>query len=232
MVREKWHCRVSVRQICRSGERWQRAVGDVAVFGEGDRPRVLTGDRVEMLAKVRANAPPSNPGEEDFRRIFERTGSFGTAGVSSGRAVRVLDRPAWYSSPSVLLGRLRGALKQRLVWDTDRGADPLTAALIFGERGGLTRDRWELMAEAGSVHFLAISGLHVGIFAAFMWWLLLQCRVPVGWRSAGLIVLVWLYVLFMGGQVSARRAAWMVSFLAAAPLLHRQSDPISALLGA
>ena len=42
----------------------------------------------------------------------------------------------------------------------------LAAAVLLGERSHLDRDRIEPFVETGTVHLLAISGLHVGILAA------------------------------------------------------------------
>ncbi|MDX5297565.1 MAG: DNA internalization-related competence protein ComEC/Rec2, partial [Gammaproteobacteria bacterium] len=40
-------------------------------------------------------------------------------------------------------------------------------ALLLGERGQLTDADWDLLGATGTAHLLAISGLHVGLFAAF-----------------------------------------------------------------
>jgi len=227
-----WRYHAETKALCANGRDWVRAEGGLTLLGTGGAPDVLVGDEVQFLANVRPNRAPTNPGEPDLAGVYARQGSFGVAMLASADGLQRLHRAPWYSSPRVALGRLRAHLKARLMWRTDRAIDPLAAALVFGERGGLSAHQRDLLAEGGSVHFLAISGLHVGLFAAFVWTVLLWAGVPVRVRSAALIGLIWLYVLFVGGRVSASRAAWMFTFMAAAPLLHRRRDLTSALLGA
>jgi competence protein ComEC len=227
-----WLLRVEVESLSADGKRWVQARGGLSVRGEGEPAGVRVGDEVELLAGVRGNRGPTNPGETDFGLILARGGTFGSAKVSSAEGIRVLRQARWYGSLPAAVGRLRALLKDRLIWSGDRAVDPVTASLIFGEQGGLCGDHLARLAEGGCLHFLAISGLNVGIFAAFAWMILLRVRMPVPSRSATLIGLVWLYVLFTGAQVSACRAGWMVSFLAAAPLLRRRWDSISSLAGA
>ncbi len=228
----RWRFRLRVKALSADGQGWVRTAGGLTVLAELGRPDVMTGDEVEFLANVRLNRRPTNPGEEDFRKIFERMGSVGIATVASAQGVHVLRRPPWYASPRVAIGRLRSLLKDRLMWRARHPIDGVSAALVFGERGGLSPDQREFLSEAGSIHFLAISGLHVGLFAALAGTCLLFARVPVRLRLPALIVLIWLYVLFTGMQVSALRAAWMLSFVVAAPLFKRRYDPASALVGA
>ncbi|MBS3763422.1 MAG: ComEC/Rec2 family competence protein, partial [Planctomycetes bacterium] len=131
-----------------------------------------------------------------------------------------------------MVGRLRGRLKTVLRKKYRQDIDPLVRALIFGQRAALDTDTHALLSEVGSLHFLAISGLHVGMLAAFLWAVFTAAGLPLSWRSGLLILLVWLYVVFTGFQVSARRAALMVSFVSAAPLFRREGDPVNAVLGA
>jgi len=220
---------IDLEALSGDGRNWQRAAGGIAVFVDKGRPAVRPGDRVQFLGMLRKNPPPSNPGEMDFRKIYELMGSYGTASVNSGDDIEVLRRSPWYVSP---VGKLRAHLKKKLIWDADRPVDGLTGALIFGERGRLLPEVKELLQESGSLHFLAISGLHVGIFAGFVWGVLVLTGVPSPARSLLLLVLVWVYVLFTGAHVSAARAGWMVTAMVSAPLLGRQQDMVSALVAA
>jgi len=244
-----WRFPVKVTGLSADQRQWVRAEGGLTVLGSMELPDIRAGDELEFLANVRLNRGPTNPGEDDFRKIFDRMGSVGTATVASALGVDVLRRPPWYASPRVAIGRLRSLLKDRLIQRARPPVDGLTGALIFGERGRLLMpaEPWpfpflsqssirvtqrQLLSETGSLHFLAISGLHVGLFAALVAVALNRLRVRVGVRPAALIALIWLYVLFTGMQVSAQRAAWMLSFVAAAPLFKRRYDLVSGLMGA
>ena len=230
--KEFWIVRLDTEAVAFDGRHWARSSGGLAVFAFGDRPEVRVGDDVEFLAFVRANRSATNPGEVDMREVRERWGTAGTASVYSPRAFHVLHRAHWWSSVPAAVGALRTRIKQTLIWDSPSPASGLAVSLVLGERSLLSDDTLELMCETGTVQFIAISGLHVWLFAAFLWAALICLRVPVRGRSAVLIGCIWVYILLTGWQVSAQRAGWVFTFLVAAPLLHRRHDAVSAMAGA
>lgn len=225
-----WSLRIELDGISGDGNTWRPAEGGVTVFAVC-RPELLPGDRVSWLGRLRPGRAPTNPGESDRRKAYQRQGSYATSSVDGPEAFALLRGPAWYTSLTTAVGRLRGFVKRRLLWEADAPVSGLTAALVFGERGWISQYRRDLLQRCGAYHFLAVSGLHVGIFAAFCWALLMGVGLPVGMRSALLLALVWLYVLFTGAHAAAARAGLMVTFMVAAPLLGRQRDFASALAG-
>jgi len=228
---EFWMVRVELSGISADGSDWRRAAGGMAVFVREGLPSLAPGDTVEFLSFVQKNRPPTNPGQRDEGKAFMRAGSHATGAVASADAFKVTAKSPWYA-PRFAAGRLRAHLKSRLLWNAGRKASGLTAALIFGEQGGIKPHLHELLKDSGTLHFLAISGLHVGIFAGLVWLLLLWVGVGVRTRSLVLIGLVWLYILFAGARVSALRAGCMVSFIVCAPLLRRRYDFASSMAAA
>lgn len=231
-----WTVPVEADALSSDRKTWRRTSGGMTVFVGTGAPALNVGDEVEFLAQPRANRLPSNPAERNMALAAERHGSFATASVESGSAFAVLRRSHWYSSPSAAAGRLRAyvqtGLERRLRGGEGGATLGLVQALLLGERSALTPDQDELLKESGTVHFLAISGLHVGLFCLFAGYLLALLVAPVRARTVAVIALVWVYVAFTGLHVSAVRAGWTLTFLLAAPLLHRQRDSYSALAGA
>jgi len=232
-----WLARVKLEALSGGGGQWRRAAGNIALFIGGERPGLDVGDRIEFFARLSKNRPATNPGERDSALRYQRSGSYGTASVSSPGALKVIERAPWHSSIPAAVSRLRTLTMQRLeerVGSGDEGIEPrqgLMMALLFGDRGALPARQVDLLKESGTLHFLAISGLHVGIFCMFVTYLLTWLGVRVGLRAVLTIALVWAYVLFTGFHVSALRAGWMLSFMLAAPLVRRQRDSLSALAG-
>jgi len=214
---------------------WLPIEGQVTVFVQEGRPDVHSGDRIEVLATFRRQtAPGLDQGEG--RAGYVRAGSIGTATVASAEAIAVSRRAAWYRSPVATARRLRSLLRGRLggylPTREDRKRSGLMTALLFGQREALTPDRELLLEESGTLHFLAISGLHVGIFCLFLSCVLAWSGLPVRSRLILTIACVWAYVAFTGCHVSALRAGLMLTFLLAAPLLERRRDSLSALMAA
>ena len=230
-----WLIRVDARALSRDGADWRRTAGGIAVFGNGLTPNVEVGDRVQFLARLSPNRGPTNPGERDRALGYARAGSYATASVSSAASVRLIERAAWYRSVPVAVGRLRTSISmplQRALRTADVDGAGLISALLFGRRGELTQEESDLFVESGTLHLLAISGLHVGIFCLLVGQILVFFGVEVRWRLWTTIVLVWLYVLFTGAHASAARAGWLLTFMLGAPLLKRRGDHLSALAGA
>jgi competence protein ComEC len=77
-----------------------------------------------------------------------------------------------------------------------------------------------------STHVLAISGQHVAVLAAVIYFALRLFAIPVSLRAGGTIGLIWPYILIAGAPPSAIRAGVVATFVLAAPLLGQQ---VSAL---
>jgi competence protein ComEC len=234
--RAYWMMRLEVTGLSGDGATWRPAAGEMALFMNAAPDPLEVGQRVEFLARPRTNRPPTNPGQRDASLAYERYGTSATASVSSTAALRVVGRRPWYLSPGAAAARVRSfverGLARHLGGEGEAGRYGLVRALIFGRRSALTPRHERLLKESGTLHFLAISGLHVGLFCAFVEIALALLGLPVRLRSALTIGLIWAYVAFTGLHVSALRAGWVLTFLLAAPLLGRRRDAPSALAGA
>lgn len=76
--------------------------------------------------------------------------------------------------------------------------------LLLGKRDALDRELVQAYANAGVIHILAISGLHIGIIMLFLGF-----------------VLLWGFALFTGGSPSVIRAVSMFTGFALAKYSHR-----------
>jgi len=105
---------------------------------------------------------------------------------------------------------------------------PLVDALVLGRRENLDPDLRTLFTSAGLAHLLAISGLHVGIVAA---WVRLALAMVVGRRASWPIsaLATWAYVALLGFPPPATRAAAFVAIYAAGRMRQRR-PPSSAVL--
>jgi competence protein ComEC len=110
--------------------------------------------------------------------------------------------------------------------DRDFGEDaPLVRALVLADMQRMSpeiRDRW---AEAGMVHMLSVSGLHVGIIAAVVELLLGALRVGRRKAPATAVVLIVVYVAIIGAPAPAVRSAIMLGVRALTRMAQR---PVSA----
>ena len=122
------------------------------------RPRA--GERWRLLLGLRPPRGRSNPGAPDFERHQFRDGvhAFGTViGSSINRRVDVGHHPL-----DALRERISGHIE---AYVADRDAAALIAALAVGDTGRVSREQWRVFNVTGTTHLVAISGMHVTLFA-------------------------------------------------------------------
>src|SRR5690625_2363941 len=129
--------------------------------------------------------------------------------------------------------RLRSKIKQNLKRSNFSAEQiSLIEALLLGQKRELSKDTYSKFADAGVVHVLAVSGLHVGVLLYFLMFLLRPLLyLPKGKiiRSCLLIILLWVYAYIVGLSPSILRAVTMFSFLSLGMFFQRKVFSINML---
>ena len=102
-------------------------------------------------------------------------------------------------------------------------------AMSLGWRTVLTGEVAAPFMQSGTMHFFAISGLHIGLVAGIFVVLLRVMRVPRGWVGVVAIPLLWFYTAATGWQPSAVRATVMMTLILAAWSLKRPVNLLNSL---
>ena len=89
-------------------------------------------------------------------------------------------------------------------------ASSFAAALLFGESDWIEEDILDAYKALSLVHILAISGLHVGIITAGLYYLFIRFGCTIERAKIILIILLPVYCLVAGGAPSVIRASMMV----------------------
>ena len=109
----------------------------------------------------------------------------------------------------------------------------LLMALILGERNELDRAWMDRYAQAGIVHVLAISGLHMGLLMVLLGWFFKPLRfLPKGnyLQVFMIIISLWCYAFLTGANASVIRAATMFSLFSIGAYLKRSPPTLYLLL--
>lgn len=115
------------------------------------------------------------------------------------------------------------------------------SAISLGYKRELRRETRQNFQEAGAAHILAVSGLHVGIIYAILWFTLTLAGRYIPLREQryrrillhGVIVAsLWLYALLTGLSASVVRSVTMISFVEIGILLRRPSVSLNSLAAA
>ncbi|WP_146345569.1 ComEC/Rec2 family competence protein [Falsiphaeobacter marinintestinus] len=198
--------------------------------------RVQTGQRIMTTAHMSPPQGPAEPGGFDFRRHawFQSLG-----GVGYTRVPVLTAAPPAYESASVRVTALRMTISRRVqsVLSGDTGG--FAAAVTTGDRSGVSQAALQALRDSNLAHLLAISGLHMGLLAGFVFTALrvslslippLALRIPVRKIAAALALLVSAgYLVLSGGNVSTERAFVMTAVMLGAVLVDRRAISLRAV---
>lgn len=108
----------------------------------------------------------------------------------------------------------------------------IAKALILGDRDHLDSEVVRSFGNAGAMHVLAVSGLHVGLILALLLFVLSRFPNYVSKYNATLIalIIIWFYALLTGFSPSVLRAVVMFSLLTLAKLSGKNYDSINVLM--
>ena len=101
--------------------------------------------------------------------------------------------------------------------------------MLLGDNAALTQEQSERYRMTGTMHFFAISGLHIGVIAAVIAQCLLLLRIPRNWSPWIGLPLLYLYVAITGASPSAMRAFLMTVFFWSSFAFRRQHASFAAL---
>ncbi len=221
--------RLRLDNLAFSGRRLPRvAPGTVRITVRTAMDAVAPGDRVRLRAVLLPVPGPVVPDSFDFRRhaYFQGLGALGFA-VSPATRLAGPDDMSFRQ----LVDRVRQAVTHRVRAALPGQTGGVAAALITGDRGGISEETYDAVRASGLAHLLAISGLHMGLVAGIVLFAVrailaliepLALTYPIKKWAAGLSIIAALfYLLLTGATVPTQRAFLMVGIVLLAILVDR-----------
>lgn len=207
------------RIISLNGERVWAAMG-VSLYGNYLPQNVCVGQRWAMTLRLRAVHGELNDGGYDSQK-----NAFARHQTLSGRFTHAEIVDARCSLRSQYLTSLQNTLSA-YQWG------PVILGLGMGERLSVSREIKNLMRETGTMHLMAISGLHIALAASAVWLLArgIQFFLPGRWIIWQVPLLAGLhfaafYAWLTGLQPPALRTVMALVVLAALKMGGRQWSP-------
>jgi len=212
---------------------WRGQQGRVrATFSSG--PNLVRGDVVQAQMQLLPFTAPRNPSDLDMRVWARQHNLGGRARVRSEHVIVKVGTGPW-----AWLDATRTDVAHRLERVMQREHAAIAKAISMGDRGGILPEQRDDWARAGVAHLLAISGLHVGIVAALVFFL---SRILLGWfpgsaecfstrKVAALIAIpaAIVFCVWAGAPASAVRATVMACAFMLGLALSRPSNAVNAL---
>lgn len=200
-----------------------------------DTTEPVAGDIIQVKTILQPLSAPLLPGAFDFQRhaFFKGLGSTGYA-IGDVRIVKEHEGGFFFE-------KLRHGIRHRLeARIEDKDAAAVTTALLVGDSSGISKELWEKIRLSGIAHLIAISGSHITLIAAFVFFSIrailaafpyIALRWPIKKVSAFLSIFgMTFYMLLIGSPVSAVRAVISTGVVMGAIMLDR--DPFTLRLAA
>ena len=185
-------------------------------------------DRLVFVGKYTPISPPKNPYQFNYKRYMERKGVYGRTEVVAFSVVKN-NTTGFMGS----IARTRSHLAIVIDKYFNQESSALLKTLLLGKRTDLDNEVYQHYVDAGAVHILAISGLHVGIITAILL-LLLQKMPNLGFyrplRYFILLAGLWAFAFIAGASPSVLRATVMFSFVGLSTLMRRKQGRFDALM--
>lgn len=187
------------------------------------------GDLVATSADILPIENRGNPDEMDYASLMRGRG----IAYTTHTPVRQLELVGHSDTWTTRMARFRHSLTAAVAGSQlSEPAKQLVIALIIGNDDFIDPQQRSTYSWAGIAHVLALSGLHVGIIAMILWWVLFPLDY-LGMKKLRLIVTLAAIVafdVFTGMSPSVIRATVMIGFTMAAVIFYRRSSGLNALI--
>jgi competence protein ComEC len=202
--------------------------------------RLQAGDCWQLRVRLKRPHGSFNPGGMDYEGWLYRSGIRASGYIRQWDGNRQLEQTQGQSIVHKIRQQIGEQIDQ-MAGESKQGV-ALLKALTIGDRSGLTTEQWQTFSRTGTNHLVAISGLHVGIVATWVFFLgrlfwsrfaWLTLRVPAPTAAAVMSLLAALtYAALAGFSLPTQRAMIMLSIVLLATVLRLSIRPSQILSGA
>ncbi len=197
------------------------------------------GERIRAVVRLLPPETYHDPGVWSRADYLLDQGITSTATVASDRVERLGRAPgafvpcrvhAWQHASTARLLALPAAMRgfpAPLRLSEDDAV--MLSAMVAGDRTYLTHALRVGFERTGSFHMLVVSGLHLAIVAACLFWVFKRLRLPRVPATLLTIAASFAYALFTGFATPVQRSLWMVTLYLVGRLIYRERSPLNTI---
>ena len=187
------------------------------------------GDRIEVEGVLRRPNEQRNPGGFDYRSYLARRGVFGILYPHRGQEIVPTDRSGFPLLHWTEKLRRRVEAVIDAAYRENRIHSQVLKGMLLGQQSGLSPDILDAFRNSGSIHILAVSGLHVGLIATVCFFGFSLLRLPQKATDLLTIAAVILYACLVGFRPSVFRASLMAVIFLISRIIERDRDLFNLL---
>ncbi len=194
------------------------------------------GDKWQLTIRLKPARNFFNPGGFDYSGYLLQQGILATGYVRKNPHNRLLAS----SLSNYPLQHMRQTIREILSAQlSNHKMEPVLRGLVIGDRSGMDKQSWSMLRDTGTVHLLAISGLHIGLVAGLGFllfrraWSLstITCRWIAAPRAAALFAgfMALTYAALAGFSIPTQRALIMIFVILVSIFTQRQVKATNVL---
>ena len=246
---EAWEACYAVGQVQLLSDPTQRVSAKFLIRFQGLVP-LRYGKHLTLTGVLRQPQTQRNPGGFDYQAYLARQNVFGI--IDNKGLLRIGNQQGgfpplrWIESLRLRTERVIDSAYSRLDGQAQEGQAQGTApttptaehaqllkGILLGKRSDVPSETLDIFRNSGTFHVLAVSGLHVGLIAAFCYfgfmYALSMFRVPQNVLCLLTIVAVLIYACLVGFRPSVFRASLMALLFLFATVINRDADVFNLL---
>ena len=218
---------------------WRQTKGLCQVTVKQPVPHLRRGQLVQLDCWLTRRRGPDNPGQFDPTDYQHANRTIVSLTVNHSEAVTVISQEPIATG---LLARLRRKIQTiahtALIEDVhiSAGGNPSSGdteaflnALLLGQRHKLSGHLYEAFLRTGTIHFLSVSGLHVGIIAGLVWCLCWLVRLPRLAQGLFTLTVIAAYLLLIPPRPPVLRAGIICSVFCLTFMSRRTIGAVNVL---
>lgn len=222
---------LEVKQI-RQDSQWVNCKTTIKVSSPDTSLSLTFKDNILLKGKLSKPWIPETPYDFNYARYLGYQNIHYTLYLKS-KPIILSDSSDFIFSPKYYSIKVRQKLEALLQQKIKhQKAYALVTGLLVGKRSDLEEGDKQLFTISGTIHVLAVSGMHVVLIYQCICFIGMLFRIRQNGIVFNLVVLtfIWFYIFITGLQASASRAAIMITLVLVAKLVQRDHQNINSLM--
>jgi len=213
---------------------WAKVSGTVRVQVAEPILDLKAGDYIQAYCWLDRFKQPTNPGQFNIAKYLARKNVFIAASVKSRDGIELL-RSAANNNWSAIVTKVKRKARQKATEallgspSPESKSEGLLQALLLGYRANISNDVYQAFHKTGLLHFISLSGMHLGIFIGIIWWLGKTAGLLKRGRAIVCIIAIVIFLLVVPPRAPTVRAAIIGFVFCLAYLFRRRFNSLNTL---